>query len=284
MQVLFVGGNTNTFLEYFDRLWSRYGRCTPADISQNMSSMSAAWNPATEDWAKVVNQIQNGAIMSYYCEQPLQEHQLLHIAETIILGTGVLGQQYSEWRSKPAAKRTWDNLVTFMTEKYNLWLEVSASAAEHGYGGNIEGEEASQEAYADSLRSFGQVNADNASTFNNLSGTNATLLNQLAPAIQQMQAQLQGLALAVRSQPQQQPAPPVQQYRVRLLPNSIRHHPILSNLPTLDNIKLIRPTVAVVAGATLAVEDVVEAVAAEVVDKGTSNSSSILEDSNNSVE
>jgi hypothetical protein len=41
MQVLFVGGNTNTFLEYFDRLWSRYGRCTPADISQNITSMSA---------------------------------------------------------------------------------------------------------------------------------------------------------------------------------------------------------------------------------------------------
>jgi hypothetical protein len=216
MQVLFVGGNTNTFLEYFDRLWSRYGRCTPADISQNMSSMSAAWNPAIEDWAKVVNQIQNGAIMSYYCEQPLQEHQLLHIAETIILGTGVLGQQYSEWRSKPAAERTWDNLVTFMTEKYNVWLEVSASAAEHGYGGNIEGGEAYEEAeqaYAESIRSFGQVNADNASTFNNLSGANATLLNQLAPAIQQMQAQLQGLALAVRAQPQQQPPPPAQQYR-----------------------------------------------------------------------
>jgi hypothetical protein len=144
-------------------------------------------------------------------------------------------------------------------------------------------QEQAEQAYADSLRSFGQVNADNASTFNNLSGANATLLNQVAPAIQQMQAQLQGLALAVRSQPQQQPAPPVQQYCARLLPNSIRHHPILSNLPTLDNTKL-RPTVAVVAGTTLAVEDVVEAVAAEVVDKGTSNSSSILEDSNNSVE
>jgi hypothetical protein len=107
--------------------------------------MKAAWNPATEDWAKVVNQIQNGAIMAYYCNQPYQDHQLLHIAEMIIHNTGVLGLQYQEWRSKPAVERTYDALVQFMTDKYNLWLETGTPAAQQGYGMNAEGSTAASE-------------------------------------------------------------------------------------------------------------------------------------------
>jgi hypothetical protein len=55
-------------------LWDCYDQCTPADIEANAEAMKAAWSPAIEDWSKVVNQIQS---------QPYQ-HQLIHIAETII--------------------------------------------------------------------------------------------------------------------------------------------------------------------------------------------------------
>jgi len=223
LQVLFIGGNTGTFHEYFDRLWQRYGQCTPADIDKNANAMKTPWDPATEDWAKVVNQIQNGALMAYFCNQPYQEHQLVHIAETIIHNTGVMGLQYQEWRSKPAADRTFDNLVTFMTEKYNLWLETGTPAAQQGYGLNAEGSAAGSEevdaAYAESITAFGDVNRHNAHTFQNMSAANTQLINSVMPVLQQLQQQVQGLAMAARAQPPgptanqapyQAPPPPMQ--------------------------------------------------------------------------
>jgi hypothetical protein len=205
LQILFIGGNTGTFHDYFDRLWQRYGQCTPADIERNANTMKTPWDPATEDWAKVVTQIQNGALMAYFCNQPFQEHQLVHIAETIIHNTGVMGLQYQEWRSKPPADRTFDNLVTFMTEKYNLWLETGTPAAQQGYGMNAEGSVAASEeaeaAFAESMNAFGDVNRHNANTFQNLSGANSQLINSVMPAIQQLQQQVQGLAMAARAQP-----------------------------------------------------------------------------------
>jgi hypothetical protein len=223
LQVLFIGGNQGTFHQWFDRLWQRYGQCTPADIDKNAAAMKTPWDPATEDWAKVVNQIQNGALMAYFCNQPYQEHQLVHIAETIIHNTGVLSLQYQEWRSKPAGERTFDNLVQFMTEKYNLWLETGTPAAQQGYGMNAEGSTAGSEevdaAYAESITAFGDVNRHNANTFQNMSAANTQLINNVMPVLQQLQQQVQGLAMAARAQPPGQAAgqvpyqaPPPMQY------------------------------------------------------------------------
>jgi hypothetical protein len=100
-----------------------------------------------------------------------------------------MGLQYSEWRSKPANECTFDNLVQFFTQKYNLWLETGTPAAQHGFRMNAEGTAASGEAeqsYADSLIEFSNVNEHNANTIQNLSATNSQFLNNVIPAIQQL--------------------------------------------------------------------------------------------------
>jgi hypothetical protein len=51
------------------------------------------------------------------------------------------------------------------------------------------------------MSAFGDVNRHNASTFDNLSGANSQLINSVMPAIQQLQQQVQGLAIAARAQP-----------------------------------------------------------------------------------
>jgi hypothetical protein len=72
-------------------------------------------------------------------QQPFQQHQLIHIMETIILNTGLFARQYEQWLARPAAERTWNNLETWATEMYDLWLETNQAAANHGYGGNALG-------------------------------------------------------------------------------------------------------------------------------------------------
>jgi hypothetical protein len=95
--------------------------------------------------------------------------------------------------------------MQFMTEKYNLWLETGTPAVQQGYGMNAEGSIAASEeaeaAFAESMNAFGDVNRHNASTFQNLSGANAQLINSVMPAIQQLQQQVQGLAMAAKAQP-----------------------------------------------------------------------------------
>ena len=131
--------------------------------------------------------------MAYYCVQPYQEHQLLHIAENIILQTGVMGLQYSEWRSEPAADCTFENLISFMNNKYNLWLETGNTAAQHGYGGKAEGSTGGEDVdqtYSESLSSFSNVNEQNANTFQNLLAANEQLINVIVPSLQNLQNQM----------------------------------------------------------------------------------------------
>lgn len=229
MQTLFVGNVHRTFHEWFDNLCRRYGRPTPHEHNANIERMQEAWDPVTTDVATIIKRIRDGSIQAYYANQSFQEHQLVHMLETLILNTGQFARQYEQWRSRPAAERTWNNMETWATEMYDLWLETSQPAANHGYGGNAEGapqdDAAVDAAYAESLNAFSQANADNASTFQNHSATINNLTNNIGSQLQAMQAQIQGLAMAVNARPananpQQAPyqapyqAPPAPQYQM----------------------------------------------------------------------
>jgi hypothetical protein len=137
--------------------------------------------------------------------------------ETLVLNTGQFARQYEQWHSIPAADRTWNNMETWAMEMYNLWLETSQPAANHGFGGNAEGapENAAgaEAAYVDSLSAFSKVNVHNASTFQNLSAANNNLTNNIGAQLQAMQAQLQGLAMAVNSHPANPQQPPTPAYQ-----------------------------------------------------------------------
>jgi hypothetical protein len=135
--------------------------------------------------------------------------------ETLILNTGQFARQYEHWRSQPAADHTWNNMEMWATEMYDLWLETSQPASNHGFGGNAEGpleDAAAEAAYADSLSAFSEVNVHNASTFQNLSAANNTLTNSIGAQLQAMQTQLQGLAMAVNARPANLQQPQTQAY------------------------------------------------------------------------
>jgi hypothetical protein len=175
MQTLFVGNIHRTFHEWIDNICRCYGRPTPHEHTANIERMQEAWDPVTTDVATVIKRIRDGSIQAYYANQAFQEHQLVvHMLETLVLNTGQFACQYEQWRSRPAAERTWNNMEIWATEMYDLWLETSQPAANHGYGGNAEGvpeDAAAEAAYADSLSAFSEVNVHNASTFQNHSAT-----------------------------------------------------------------------------------------------------------------
>jgi hypothetical protein len=85
--------------------------------------------------------------------------------------------------------------------------------------GSTAGSEEVDAAYAESITAFGDVNRHNANTFQNMSAANTQLINNVMPVLQQLQQQVQGLAMAARAQPPGQAAgqvpyqaPPPMQY------------------------------------------------------------------------
>ena len=218
---MFVGVPDRTFREFFDKLYTKYGRATPYDIQQNDECMAAKWD-ATDDIANLLRQIKDGSIFAYYIGHQKNDKELVTIGERAILNTGLFPIQYQNWKRRDEANRTWADFELFWQAEYDLWHETSVPASQLGYAGaanTTEPNDGAERAYYESLQHFGEANEHNAQTFNHMSETNKELVNNMSAQISALTKQVSELACAVQHQPrnnfqQQVPAyqPPPQQY------------------------------------------------------------------------
>jgi hypothetical protein len=81
---------------------------------------------------------------------------------------------------------TWVQFEPFWSKTMDLWHATTQTAAQAGYGGNLEAIAMeyvqAEQAYYSSLQQFSAVNCDNAAAFNQLSNTNAQIASNIMAA------------------------------------------------------------------------------------------------------
>jgi hypothetical protein len=137
---LFIGTAHQTFLDYFNELWTKWGRNTPNDIRDNGNRMRAPWDPVHQDMAELINQIRNASIFGHFTNHNISDLDMVTAGEQLIIDTGLFASQYVEWRRRPENTRAWTDFEVFWTTEYDLWIETSrtANSVGMGYAGQAE--------------------------------------------------------------------------------------------------------------------------------------------------
>ena len=220
--------SSSIFLTWFNNIFDSYGKAAPKDITANENKLNLPWNPAQRDFTSVIRQIEDASIFSSFIGQPKADHDLSNAALKIVTDTGMFPSHLMTWYEEDDGTKTFNDLKLFLIAKINDWYRAGCTtASQAGYAGNVEEEvsnEAAEQEYYAALKNFGDANAHNAETFN-------TMANGVMAAITQINARLDGIALAAPSsapapappapvyqQPPQQhyappPAPPAQYYQ-----------------------------------------------------------------------
>jgi hypothetical protein len=111
-----MAANTETeFIRVFERFLSKYGQPDSQDEDKNNVRMKQSWDPAHEDFTKLVRQIEDGARFAGYVNNPFSDTQLVKIAEKIILDTKMLKSEYKDWMRIAPAARNWNAFKEFST-------------------------------------------------------------------------------------------------------------------------------------------------------------------------
>ena len=129
----------------------------------------------TRDIADVIRQIRDASLYAHFTSKIKSEHELITVGESIVLNTGLFKKEYSNWRARQPAQRTWNNFEVFWTNALDLWYDKTRTTSQSGFGGNaevVQQDEAVDQTYAKSVKHFSKVNEHNALTFNNLMATN----------------------------------------------------------------------------------------------------------------
>jgi hypothetical protein len=156
--------------------------------------MKQPWDPAHEDFTKLVRQIEDGARFAGYVNNPFSDTQLVKIAEKIILDTKMLKAEYKDWMRIAPAARNWNAFKDFWADAHTTWLTTEKASGDFGYGGGATGNNVQArddvEVYdVDNINAA--TNAANAATFQQLSQANNTLTQENSLLRQQLQMQMQ---------------------------------------------------------------------------------------------
>jgi hypothetical protein len=223
---MFVGTPDRTFQAFYNRLNAKFGRPSPHDITKNDERMRGPWD-VTDDISFLIKQIRDGAVFAYFVSQQKTDKELVTLGEKAILDTGLFATQYQGWKRRPENNRTWTDFEEYWQSEYDLWHETSNTAAQVGYGGNINQDTETQEteqAYFSSLQHFGETNSHNAATFNTLSATNAQMANSIQSQIADLTRKMEQLANGVQ-------APPPVQHNMTYQPAPVAQTPVYNQPP-----------------------------------------------------
>jgi hypothetical protein len=133
-----MAANTETeSIRVFECFLCKYGQPDSQDEEKNNVRMKLLWDPAHEDFTKVVRQIEDGARFTGYVNNPFSDTQLIKIAEKIILDTKLLKAEYKykDWMRIAPAARNWNAFKEFWADAHTTWLTTEKASGDFGYGG-----------------------------------------------------------------------------------------------------------------------------------------------------
>lgn len=135
-----MAANTETeFIRVFERFLAKYGQPDSQDEEKNNVRMKQPWDPAHEDFTKLVRQIEDGARFAGYVNNPFSDTQLVKIAEKIILDTKMLKAEYKDWMRIAPAARHWNAFKEFWADAHTTWLTTEKASGDFGYGESAAG-------------------------------------------------------------------------------------------------------------------------------------------------
>jgi hypothetical protein len=119
--------------EVFDTITSTYGQPTPAALLQNDTLFHSVYSlqDAPEVLFRCSEDCQEVQILG---NDPYMPQQMLNNAVRLLLGCGLYTRNFEDWDRKPAVKKIWINLKTFIQEAYTRRLNAtSITAGSQGY-------------------------------------------------------------------------------------------------------------------------------------------------------
>lgn len=171
-----IGRTDTNFWDIFQSFKSKHGKIKSMDIEANNDRLRKPWDPS-DPIENLFGQINDTKEYSIFAKSPLAEGTLINTGEVTILKTGILAQEYKDWRMVTGKDRTWVYLQEWWQEAYDLTEETDTSAASLGFGANIQVE--NDTAYNASVQNFSDGSQANAATFSNLTEVNNTLGNDV---------------------------------------------------------------------------------------------------------
>ena len=112
-------------IDLLDHIDDTYGTITPDDLAKNEQAMDAPWSPEQplEDLFNQVRKAQDFARP----HDPISDLKAIRSVTNNLEQSGVFADALKKWRAKAAADKTWNNLVTHMTEANNERLRELTS-------------------------------------------------------------------------------------------------------------------------------------------------------------
>ena len=207
-----------TFQNAFHFFNEKYGTSTEVDREENKSKMKQQWQPQ-DGFEKLIRQIEDGVLYAYFSDYPINDKDIVDMAITHILKTGIFANQYAQWHTRPDDQKMWANFKTFWNEKVRLKRNTTITAGQLGFGGNAVQSSATDvdAEYENSVNNFAEAHAATQNIIQGLT-TNNNNLQSIIPTIQQQLAFVcqQVNAVAQANQPMyQQQYQPQQQYQQR---------------------------------------------------------------------
>ena len=117
---LFLGTPDRVFLDFYNKLYNKWGKSKPQDVKANDDKMNTPWDPNVNDMSELLNQIRTAFMFAGYIGHPKSDKELVTTGERLIMQTGLFNEQYKMWRRKPDNEREWTHFDAFWTDEYDL--------------------------------------------------------------------------------------------------------------------------------------------------------------------
>ncbi len=124
-----VGWNPSMELrKIFNLMRSTYGRPTPVALLQNDTLFCSIYSP--QDAPKVLfRHSKDWQEVQILGNKPYTPQQMLNNAVRLLLQCGLYTHNFNDWDRKPAFKKIWTNLKTFIQEVYARHLNATSITA-----------------------------------------------------------------------------------------------------------------------------------------------------------
>ncbi len=124
-----------TPLQLLTHLKVTYGQVTSDDLTANYARMTESWNPPTPIEV-LFEQLKEGKEFAAEGNETFLDAQLMRLAYDNIKATGLFNEQCCEWRKKPAASKTYHELIDFFTECDTDRRQNETTSGSAGYSAN----------------------------------------------------------------------------------------------------------------------------------------------------
>jgi hypothetical protein len=169
-----------------DHLYASYGRLSLADLQDNDTHLRTKYDP-NQPIKAFINQVEDAVSLATAARAPYSPEQIVAVAYTLMLSTGIFRKACYEWRRYPIVEQSWANFKTSFTEAHQDYMDSQAIATQAGYQ-HAHAAMEFQHDTAEAITNLVTATASNQATVANLTTTTAyyNLTQEITQAISKL--------------------------------------------------------------------------------------------------